>query len=305
MAAAAAEEFPTATIDVSVPDDGVATASATPWLSRAIDELIRNAVVHHDRDLPTVAASVEVRSGAIEVWIDDDGPGLNGMNRDVLVDDTAVEESPAAREARSDIVDEVEPGGEVSPGPESEDAEIVDGDTLSGDSSTSTTVGDETPASADSGWPTHDIEDRGYDAEVGTDDDEDDVTVDGSLHPEVDPERLGDDDTEFVESTDPNPTIRDTNGSRDGSRDPTARGVDASIGDVASEVSDVVETGSVDSGPSTTGPGVDLSTGRDDVNREYFCPSCGHAEPVGDSSLREGDNCPECMRDYIDERIVE
>ena len=91
MAAAAAEEFPTATIDVSVPDDGVATASATPWLSRAIDELIRNAVVHHDRDRPTVAASVEVRSGAIEVWIDDDGPGLNGMNRDVLVDDTAVD----------------------------------------------------------------------------------------------------------------------------------------------------------------------------------------------------------------------
>jgi hypothetical protein len=231
-----------------------------------------------------------------------EGPGGEDAE---IVDDTAVEESPAAREARSDIVDEVEPGGEVSPGPESEDAEIVDGDTLSGDSSTSTTVGDETPASADSGWPTHDIEDRGYDAEVGTDDDEDDVTVDGSLHPEVDPGRLGDDDTEFVESTDPDPTIRDTNGSRDGSRDPTARGVDASIGDVASEVSDVVETGSVDSGPSTTGPGVDLSTGRDDVNREYFCPSCGHAEPVGDSSLREGDNCPECMRDYIDERIVE
>ncbi|SDF63718.1 PAS domain S-box-containing protein [Halorubrum xinjiangense] len=91
VAAAAADEFPSATVDVSVPDDGVATASATTWLSRAVDELIRNAVVHHDRDRPTVGVSVEVRPDAVEVRVEDDGPGLTEMNRDVLVDGTAVD----------------------------------------------------------------------------------------------------------------------------------------------------------------------------------------------------------------------
>ena len=91
VTAAAAEEFPDATIDASIPDDGVATASATTWLSRALDELIRNAVVHHDPDRPTVAVSVEPGAEGIEVRVADDGPGLNDMNRDVLVDGTAVD----------------------------------------------------------------------------------------------------------------------------------------------------------------------------------------------------------------------
>ena len=91
VAAAAAEAFPSATIDASVPDDGVATASATTWLSRAIGELIRNAVVHHDRDEPTVAVSVEPSAEGVAVRVVDDGPGLTGMNRDVLVDGTAID----------------------------------------------------------------------------------------------------------------------------------------------------------------------------------------------------------------------
>ena len=91
VVAARAEEFPRATVEASVPDDGVATASATTWLSRAIDELVRNAVEHHDRDRPTVTVSVEVHPDAVEVRVEDDGPGLTGMNRDVLVDGTAVD----------------------------------------------------------------------------------------------------------------------------------------------------------------------------------------------------------------------
>ena len=91
VAAAAAEEFPSATVDVSAPDDGVATASATTWLSRAIDELIRNAVVHHDRDRPSVGVSVDASADSVEVRVADDGPGLTGMNRDVLVDGTAID----------------------------------------------------------------------------------------------------------------------------------------------------------------------------------------------------------------------
>ncbi|TKX74128.1 PAS domain S-box protein [Halorubrum sp. GN11_10-6_MGM] len=91
VAAAAAEAFPDATIDASTPDDGVAMASATTWLSRAIDELLRNAVVHHDRDEPTVSVSVESSPEGIDVRVVDDGPGLSDMNRDVLVDGTAVD----------------------------------------------------------------------------------------------------------------------------------------------------------------------------------------------------------------------
>ncbi|TKX69872.1 PAS domain S-box protein [Halorubrum sp. SP9] len=91
VVAARAEEFPDATIEGSAPDDGVATASATTWLSRAIDELIRNAVIHHDREQPTVTVSVEPRPESVEIRIADDGPGLNQMNRDVLVDGTAVD----------------------------------------------------------------------------------------------------------------------------------------------------------------------------------------------------------------------
>jgi len=91
VAAERDEEFPNATVGASVPDDGHATASATTWISRAIDELVRNAVEHHDRDRPTVAVSVEARPDAVEVRVEDDGPGLTGMDRDVLVDGTAVD----------------------------------------------------------------------------------------------------------------------------------------------------------------------------------------------------------------------
>ncbi|ELZ40336.1 PAS/PAC sensor signal transduction histidine kinase [Halorubrum californiense DSM 19288] len=85
------EEFPHATIAASTPEDGVATASATSWLSRAMNELVRNAVEHHDRDRPTVTVSVEARPDGVEIRVEDDGPGLTGMNRDVLVDGTAVD----------------------------------------------------------------------------------------------------------------------------------------------------------------------------------------------------------------------
>jgi len=91
IVAAVDEEFPEATVEASVPEDGTAIASATTWISRAIEELVRNAIVHHDRERPAVAVRVAVRADAVEIEIEDDGPGLTGMNRDVLVDGTAVD----------------------------------------------------------------------------------------------------------------------------------------------------------------------------------------------------------------------
>ncbi|MFC6771517.1 sensor histidine kinase, partial [Halorubrum pallidum] len=67
------------------------TASATTWLSRAVDELFRNAVVHHDRDAPTVEATVQTTEDAVEIVVTDDGPGLSEMNREVLETGEAVD----------------------------------------------------------------------------------------------------------------------------------------------------------------------------------------------------------------------
>jgi len=39
-----------------------------------------------------------------------------------------------------------------------------------------------------------------------------------------------------------------------------------------------------------------------DVNARFVCPNCDYDEPVIDSSLREGDICPDCRRGYLAER---
>jgi len=55
VAAEIADAFPEASVTVSTPD-GTVHASATTWIDRAIDELVRNAIVHHDRESPTVGS---------------------------------------------------------------------------------------------------------------------------------------------------------------------------------------------------------------------------------------------------------
>ncbi|EMA65079.1 PAS domain S-box protein [Halorubrum kocurii] len=84
-------EYPAAELSISTPDDVAALASVTTWIDRALGELIRNAVEHHDRDRPVVEVTVEAKPGAIEVRVADDGPGLTDMDRDVLETGQAVE----------------------------------------------------------------------------------------------------------------------------------------------------------------------------------------------------------------------
>ncbi|WP_256403346.1 PAS domain S-box protein [Halorubrum salinum] len=90
IAAAVADEFPEASVSVSIAEASL-TASATTWLSRAVDELLRNAIVHHDGDAPTVEAAVEPTDDGVAVHVTDDGPGLSGMNREVLETGEAVD----------------------------------------------------------------------------------------------------------------------------------------------------------------------------------------------------------------------
>ncbi|MFC5279114.1 PAS domain S-box protein [Halorubrum rubrum] len=91
IVAATATEFPEATISATTPAVGAAVASATEWIDRAIEELIHNAVVHHDRDRPSVEVSVETSPETLTIEVVDDGPGLHGMNRDVLETGRAVD----------------------------------------------------------------------------------------------------------------------------------------------------------------------------------------------------------------------
>jgi len=53
------------------------------------------------------------------------------------------------------------------------------------------------------------------------------------------------------------------------------------------------------SGFSTIGSATTVSEG------EFYCPECGYATEVEDSSLREGDYCPECHRGSLEHRAEE
>ena len=91
LVTATAAEFPNATVAASTPTASEAVASATGWIDRAIEELVHNAIVHHDRDRPTVEVAVETTAETVVIEVTDDGPGLNEMNRDVLETGRAVD----------------------------------------------------------------------------------------------------------------------------------------------------------------------------------------------------------------------
>ncbi|MFC7069777.1 DUF7093 family protein [Halobaculum lipolyticum] len=210
-------------------------------------------------------------------WPDDDRPDAGdeatppaghspaeGESEDVefIGGDAPDPEDPAANEARTDVVPDADRADDAA-ATDGEDAEFVDGDGATA-------------------WPDQRGEDEGYDAEVGGDDG--DVTVDGNLTPRVDPDAAAGEgeDVEFIEA-DP-AAGRESPGAsaRNGSAPDSAGGDDA-------------ETGS-------TRPQVELTTTADRVETVYVCPDCGNSEPVGASSMRAGDICPDCKRGYIEER---
>lgn len=76
------EQYPTATVELTAENSVIGTA--TPNLRDAVEELLTNAIVHHDREHPTIqlTASIEDNSAVIEVA--DDGPGIPEMDLAVL-----------------------------------------------------------------------------------------------------------------------------------------------------------------------------------------------------------------------------
>lgn len=73
---------PDVQLDVTVPDRAV--ASTTLKIRKAIEELLRNAIIHNDRDEPAIEVRVESGEDTVEISVIDDGPGMSEMDRDVL-----------------------------------------------------------------------------------------------------------------------------------------------------------------------------------------------------------------------------
>ena len=76
-------EYPSASIEVSAPEQAV--VRATSQIRNAIDELLRNAVVHSQQETPHVTVTVSNTDGVVAVQIADNGPIIPEMERDILL----------------------------------------------------------------------------------------------------------------------------------------------------------------------------------------------------------------------------
>ncbi len=89
-----ADEFdschPDILVSVDAPDS--LPAIAPTRIDDAITELIENAVVHNDADIPTITIQLEQRAEAVDIVVADNGPGIPAMDRAVLQTGDALEE---------------------------------------------------------------------------------------------------------------------------------------------------------------------------------------------------------------------
>jgi len=76
------EQTTDATISVSAPD--AAWVSGHETLEVALDELIENAITHHDSADPTVELRVSVADDRVTVAVADDGPGISELEQTAL-----------------------------------------------------------------------------------------------------------------------------------------------------------------------------------------------------------------------------
>jgi signal transduction histidine kinase len=82
LAGAVRRDRPDAEVTVTAPE--AATACVTLKIGEAIEELVRNALVHSDRDEPRIELRVETTDDEVTVSVVDNGPGMAEMDRDVL-----------------------------------------------------------------------------------------------------------------------------------------------------------------------------------------------------------------------------
>lgn len=77
-----AAQFPEATVEVETPPD--VDVVCHPFAHWAIEEAVRNALVHNGVETTTVAVGVEELDGSVVIDIADDGRGIPGLEADVL-----------------------------------------------------------------------------------------------------------------------------------------------------------------------------------------------------------------------------
>ncbi|MFB6164583.1 MAG: histidine kinase N-terminal 7TM domain-containing protein [Haloarculaceae archaeon] len=76
--------YPEATVEIDVPERAPAAVSDAGQLETALDELVENAVVHHDGAAPRVTVTVALDDESVAVRVIDDGPGVPAAERAVL-----------------------------------------------------------------------------------------------------------------------------------------------------------------------------------------------------------------------------
>jgi PAS domain S-box-containing protein len=75
-------EYPGTKLHADLPAS--ARAEVTESFELALSEVVQNAIVHSDQDVPEVSVTVETDDGSVLVRVDDDGPGLDDLERRAL-----------------------------------------------------------------------------------------------------------------------------------------------------------------------------------------------------------------------------
>jgi PAS domain S-box-containing protein len=84
-----ASRYPRASITVEIPSK--LELRTVPELRTAIEELIENAVEHSDRETPHVSIRARRRERTIEIQVEDDGPGIPPVERQVITGEADVD----------------------------------------------------------------------------------------------------------------------------------------------------------------------------------------------------------------------
>jgi PAS domain S-box-containing protein len=83
------ESHPDAEIALDLPEQ--LRIVAIPEISRAIEELVINAIDHCDEDVPDVTIRARRRDGTVEVSVRDNGPGMPSQERRVVGEDSPID----------------------------------------------------------------------------------------------------------------------------------------------------------------------------------------------------------------------
>ncbi|GAB3686753.1 PAS domain S-box protein [Salinarchaeum chitinilyticum] len=83
------ERYPEADVAYDLPER--LQIVAIPEIVRAIEELVTNAIVHSDRDEPTVSIGAHHHNGTVRISVRDDGPGMPPQERRVIGDDSPID----------------------------------------------------------------------------------------------------------------------------------------------------------------------------------------------------------------------